>query len=81
MENFNMSTMNSYSHLLGSPTKIPMLIIDFYDQWVDHKDDYLNGIDEDLWKCIIGDVRPPIVVQSVGIDTNNPDVVEHAEKL
>ena len=76
MATFNMNTMTSYSHLLGSSTKIPMLILEFYDQWADCMEEYLNGIDEDLWKCIVREFHPPAVVQSIG--TN---VAEHAKKL
>lgn len=48
MTNFNMNTMSSYSHLLGSYSKITMLIPKFYEQWVDHMENYPNVIDEDL---------------------------------
>ena len=48
MANFNMNTMSSFSHLLGSSTKISMLIPDYYEQWTDRMEDYLNGMDEDL---------------------------------
>ena len=65
MANFNMNTMTSFSHLLGSSTKIPMLILEYYDQWADRMDDYLNGLYEELWSCIIGIVQPPLVVQNI----------------
>ena len=59
MANFNMYRMASFSHLLGSSTKIPMLIPKYYKQWADRMEDYLNWIDKDLWRCIIsGNYRP-----------------------
>ncbi|XP_052621591.1 spore wall protein 2-like [Lactuca sativa] len=51
--NFNMNMMNSYSHLLGSSTKIPMLIPEYYDQWPERIANYLNGIDVDLWNALM----------------------------
>lgn len=81
MENFNMNTMTSYSHLLGSSTKIYMLILEYYDQWADHMEDYLNGINEELWKFITDDVHPSFVVQSVGTSATNQNVNEQTEKL
>lgn len=29
-----------------------MLLSDYYDKWNNRKEDYLNGIDEDLWRSI-----------------------------
>ncbi|XP_023771670.1 uncharacterized protein LOC111920326 [Lactuca sativa] len=58
--------MTSYSHLLGSSTKIPMLILEYYDQWADRMEDYLNGLDEELWDCINGIVQPPVNLQNIG---------------
>ncbi|KAL7592013.1 hypothetical protein Lser_V15G31779 [Lactuca serriola] len=80
MANFNMNTMTSYSHLLGSSTKILMLIPKYYDQWVHHMEDYLNGIDEDLWKCIIGKVHSLTMLQNVGTVAASKDVAQQAEK-
>ena len=57
MAKFNMNTITSYYHLLGSSTKIPMLNPRYYDQWADRMEDHLNGIDEDLWKCITDGIR------------------------
>ena len=74
MANFNMNTMISFSHLLGSSTKIPMLIPEYYDQWADRMEDYLNGIDEELWNCIDGTVQAPANVQQIGSSTGSPDV-------
>ena len=58
-----------------------MLIPEFYDQWADRIEDYLNGIDEILWKCIVGDVYPPVMVQSIGTSSNNTNVVEQDKKF
>lgn len=48
MENLNVNTVMNYENLLGSATKILMLLPEYYDQWADHMEDFLNGIDEDL---------------------------------
>ena len=81
MANFNMNTMTSFSHLLGSSTKIPMLIPEYYDQWADRMEDYLNGIDEELWNCINGTVLPPVNVQSIGASASSNDVTEQQNRL
>nr|KAJ0224589.1 hypothetical protein LSAT_V11C100001900 [Lactuca sativa] len=62
MASFNLNSMTSFSHLLGSSTKIPMLIPEYYDQWADRMEDYLNGLDEELWKCISGEINQPAQV-------------------
>ena len=81
MVNFNMNTMTSYSHLLGSSTKIPLLIPEFYDQRADRMEDYFNGISEELWNCILSDVRPPTAVQSIGTSSTNQNVNEQSERI
>ena len=81
MANFNMNTMTSFSHLLGSSTKIPMLIPEYYDQWADRMEDYLNGIDEELWNCIDGTVQAPANVQPIGASTTTPEVLERQNRL
>ena len=81
MANFNMNTMTSFSHLLGSSTKIPMLIPEYYDQWADRMEDYLNGIDEELWNCIDGTVQAPANVQQIGSSTASPDVEDQRKRL
>ncbi|XP_052622370.1 uncharacterized protein LOC128127731 [Lactuca sativa] len=65
--------MTSFSHLLGSSTKIPMLILEYYDQWADRMQDYLNGLDEDLWNCISGEINPPATVQSIGASSSSSE--------
>lgn len=40
----------NYINLLGSSTKIPLLLPEYYHQWEDRMKDYLNRIDEDLWR-------------------------------
>ena len=43
-----------------------MLIPEYYDQWADRMEDYLNGLDEELWNCINGTVQPPSNVKNIG---------------
>lgn len=52
MVNLNVNIVMNYANLLGSATKIPMLLLEYYDQWTDCMEDYLNGIDEVLWRSI-----------------------------
>ena len=40
----------------------------------------MNGIEEELWKYITGDVRPPHV-QKIGTSSNNQNVQEQAKRL
>ncbi|KAI3750961.1 hypothetical protein L2E82_21911 [Cichorium intybus] len=44
--------MMNYAALLGSINKAPMLIPEHYDQWADHMEDHLSGIDEDLLRSL-----------------------------
>ncbi|CAI9302889.1 unnamed protein product [Lactuca saligna] len=81
MVNFNMHTMTSFSHMLVSSTKIPMLIPKYYNQWVDHMEDYLNGLDEELWDCIDGNNLPPRNVQNIGSFATSQTVNDHTERL
>ncbi|CAI9282803.1 unnamed protein product [Lactuca saligna] len=58
---------------IGSATKILMLIPEYYDKWADWMEDYLNGIDENMWKSIKEvNYRKDLVenVGSVGTDAN-----------
>ena len=80
MSNFNMNTMTSFSHLLGSSTKIPMLIPEYYDQWADRTKDYLNGLDEELWNCISGTAQPPLNVQNIGSSNSTTTVDEQSTR-
>lgn len=58
--------MINFVKLFASATKIPMLIPEYYNQWVDRIEDYLNGIDEDFCRSIeIGPYRADLV-QAVG---------------
>lgn len=52
MENLNVNKMMNFTNLLGSATKVPMLILEYYDKWVYRMEDYLNGIDEEIWRSI-----------------------------
>ncbi|XP_023757080.2 uncharacterized protein LOC111905620 [Lactuca sativa] len=81
MANFNMNTMTLYSHLLGSSTKILVLIPEYYDQYTDRMEDYLNGLDEELWKCINGTVRPPLNIQNIGSTGTTATVEEQQTRL
>lgn len=76
-----MNMMTSYSHLLDSSTKIPTLIPDYYNQWADRMEDYLNGIAKELWNCIIDDVHLPSSIQSVGTSATYPDVIDQTARL
>ena len=58
-----------------------MRIPEYYDQWADRMEDYLNVIDQELWKCILSDVHPPPTVQSIGTSSNNKNVNEQTERL
>ncbi|XP_052622499.1 uncharacterized protein LOC128127833 [Lactuca sativa] len=73
--------MTSFSHLLGSSTKILMLIPEYYDQWADRMQDYLNGLDEDLWNCISGEINPPATVQSIGASSSSSEVENQSNRL
>ena len=81
MANFNLNSMTSYSHLLGSSTKIPMFIPEYYDQWVDRMQDYLNGLDEELWSCITGKSTPPPNVQAIGSSSETSSVTDQVDRL
>ena len=81
MENFNLNSMTSYSHLLGSSTKIPMLIPEYYDQWSDHMKDYLNGLDEELWSCIFGNVTLPTNIQPIRSSYYTSSVGDQTDRL
>ncbi|XP_023769335.1 uncharacterized protein LOC111917936 [Lactuca sativa] len=78
---FNLNSMTSFSHLLGSSTKILMLIPEYYDQWVDRMQDYLNGLDEELWNCISGEINPPAIVQPIGSSSTNSEVDNQSNRL
>ncbi|XP_023768575.1 uncharacterized protein LOC111917153 [Lactuca sativa] len=81
MASFNLNSMISFSHLLGSSTKIPMLIPEYYDQWADRMQDYLNGLDEELWNCISGNNNPPSNVQPIGSSFGNSEVENQTDRL
>ena len=57
-----------------------MLIPEFYDQWPDRMEDYLNIIDEDIWNCIAGGTYSTSVLQHVGTAATNPDVAQQTKK-
>ncbi|KAL7618630.1 hypothetical protein Lser_V15G03678 [Lactuca serriola] len=43
--------------------------------------DYLNGLDEDLWNCISGNRNPPSNVQPLGSSSGNSEVENQADRL
>lgn len=43
-------------------------------------EDYLNGIDEDLWKRITGEVSSPSALQNIGTATSSPDVNQQTDR-
>ena len=58
-----------------------MLIPEYYDQWADHMQDYLNGLDEELWNCISGEITPPTNVQPIGSSSSNFGVDNQTNRL
>lgn len=74
MTNFNMNTMSSFLHLFVSATKIPMLIPEYYEQWADRMEDYLNGIDEDLIRSIRSGEFCHTMLVNVGSSTSSEDI-------
>ncbi|XP_023745018.1 uncharacterized protein LOC111893181 [Lactuca sativa] len=81
MANFNLNSMTSYSHLLGSSTKIHMLIPEYYEQWSDRMQDYLNGLDEELWSCISGNVTLPKNIQPIGSSSCTTSVENQSDRM
>ena len=80
MANFNMNTISGFSHLLGSSTKIPILIPEYYDQWADRMEDYLNGFNEDLWRCIMSGDYLSERLEQIGTTSFSTDVGVKADK-
>ena len=58
-----------------------MLIPEYYDQWADRMQDYLNGLDEELWNCISGDRNPPTNLQPIGSSSRNSEVENQSDRL
>ncbi|KAL7614205.1 hypothetical protein Lser_V15G05372 [Lactuca serriola] len=44
-------------------------------------EDYLNGLDEELWNCISGNLNPPSNVQSVGASSASSGVENQNERM
>ncbi|CAI9287576.1 unnamed protein product [Lactuca saligna] len=54
-----------------------MLIPKYYEQWVDRMEDYLNEIDEDLWRCITsGNYRPRKLEQVTTVGSSTDDKLQ-----
>lgn len=66
MENLNFNIMMNFVNLLGAATKIPLLNHEHYDQWFDRMEDYMNGIDKDLWRSIKPQPYRSYLVEVVG---------------
>ncbi|CAI9297700.1 unnamed protein product [Lactuca saligna] len=66
MENLNVKTVMKYVNLLGFATKVPMLLLEYYNQWADHMEDNLNGIDVDIWRSIEKGPYHADLIQVVG---------------
>ena len=58
-----------------------MLIPEYYDQWADRMQDYLNGIGEEIWTCINGLVQPPTNVQTLGSSGTTSTVGDQQARL
>ena len=74
-----MNTMSSFSHLTGSSTKILMLILEYYEQWADRMEDYLNRIDEDLMRSIKRGEYCQVMLLDIGIAATNEDMITRKE--
>lgn len=81
MVNFKLNTMTNFCHLLGSATKIPMLILEYYEQWTDRMKDYLNDIDEDLMKSINKGPFLPKMLMVVGTAATAEDMITQGNKM
>ena len=66
MANLSANTTMNYTNVLGSSTKTPMLLPEYYKQCVDCMEGYLNGINEDLWRSIKDGPYRADVVHAVG---------------
>lgn len=45
--------------------------LEYYDQWADCMEDYLNGVNEDLWCPIIGGPFSATAIEFVGSAAQN----------
>lgn len=59
------------SKLLGSSTKTPMLLPEYYDNWADRLKNYLIGIEEDFWRLIMDGPYHASVIEGVGTVAQN----------
>lgn len=57
-----------------------MLIPEYYEQLVDQMENYLNGIDEDLWRWITSGNYHPRRLEQVGTGGSSVDVAMQIEK-
>lgn len=80
MVNLKVNIVMNYAKLLGSATKIPMLLPKYYDQWEDRMEDYLNWIHEDLWRSIKKGPCCADLVQAIRNAGVVEDMIVHANK-
>lgn len=66
--------MMNFASIFGSSTKNPMLIPEYYDQWVDCMEDYMNRIDEDLSRLIRDGPFRATLVKVVGTPAPNENI-------
>lgn len=64
----------NFANLLASSTKTIMLLPQYYDQLANRMEDYLIGIDEDLWPPIKSGPYRESVVKVVGGAAENESV-------
>lgn len=51
-----------------------MLIPKYYEQWADIIEDYINEIDEDLWRCIKRVNFHPDMLEDIGTIGSTADM-------
>ncbi|XP_023742594.1 mitochondrial outer membrane protein porin 2-like, partial [Lactuca sativa] len=66
---------------LTNENDLQLLIPEYNDQWADRMQDYLNGLDEELWSCITGNSTPPPNVQAIGSSSGNSSVTDQSYRL
>ena len=80
MANLNVNVAKNYANLLGSATKILMMLLEYYDQQTNRMEDYPNGIDEDLQRSIEKGPYHADLVQAIGNDGATEDVTVQVNK-
>lgn len=80
MENLNVNTKINYANVLGSTMKILMLLPEYYNQWFDPIEDYLNGIDKHLCHSIQEGSCHGLLIQAVGSVGVAEDIIAQRNK-